>query len=867
MANAEEKILDIRVNYDDAIRKIAEYRTQLDVLRKVEQTLKEDVKEGRISREKANLQLSEAKIATREYTESIRVLEKEILNTRKAEKEQEGSLKSLRSELSNLTSAYDSLSRAEREGAKGKDMAEKIRTVSEELKTAEEETNRFQRSVGSYEQAINSAISSNAPIIGQLKSMTEATGGLSASLMAGVQAVKAFSVQLLALLANPVVAILAAIAVAIMVVVKAINSSEEASNRWNVVIAPLTRSLNFLLSVIQLLAGGILSVVETGAKMVNWLSSIAEKLPIVGDSIKKVNDANKEGIAIAKEKIQIEQQSRKDEVQNAKDALAVSELRTKAKDKEKYTSEERLKFVKQAGDLEEQQADRNVKLAERRLKALQTESQWAENNAETNKELARLEADVYRARKEFFDKTREMKEQENTLIAETAAAEKAAAEKRKEATNKAKEIRDNEIEEIRKAQDEIFKTLKEGVDKQKVITDAQYSRQIEDLKKRLKEEDGLTQKAKDAINQQIKALEQQRSTDLQKLSDERVKKEIENQTKLTETRLAAIKSGSEQEFQLKMQLLQQQRDAELSNTELTEQMRIAIRDKYNKQMDDLSIQHDKDLFTKQQEQVRIQFETQIAQSYGNEEEILRIKAEQKKAELDAIQQMEGESLEAFNLRKLELDNQYKDAKKEITNQEIQTEQEKYEAFASVTGALSQLAEAAGEQSKELAMASKVLALAEIAINTGKAIAAGIAQAQSVPFPGNIAAIATTVATVLSNIAIATKTVKSAKFATGGYVSGPGTESSDSIPAQLSNGESVINARSTDMFAPILSAMNMAGGGVPINVQSTSNQAIGEDMLARAVAKGVMMLPAPVVSVEEFTTVSNRVKYVENLGEL
>ena len=42
--------------------------------------------------------------------------------------------------------------------------------------------------------------------------------------------------------------------------------------------------------------------------------------------------------------------------------------------------------------------------------------------------------------------------------------------------------------------------------------------------------------------------------------------------------------------------------------------------------------------------------------------------------------------------------------------------------------------------------------------------------------------------------------------------GAGTGTSDSIPANLSNGESVINARSTAAFAPLLSAMNEAGGG-------------------------------------------------------
>jgi hypothetical protein len=50
------------------------------------------------------------------------------------------------------------------------------------------------------------------------------------------------------------------------------------------------------------------------------------------------------------------------------------------------------------------------------------------------------------------------------------------------------------------------------------------------------------------------------------------------------------------------------------------------------------------------------------------------------------------------------------------------------------------------------------------------------------------------------------------FAEGGYVTGPGGPKDDKINAKLSNGESVINAKSTKMFGPILSAMNVAGGG-------------------------------------------------------
>lgn len=45
------------------------------------------------------------------------------------------------------------------------------------------------------------------------------------------------------------------------------------------------------------------------------------------------------------------------------------------------------------------------------------------------------------------------------------------------------------------------------------------------------------------------------------------------------------------------------------------------------------------------------------------------------------------------------------------------------------------------------------------------------------------------------------------FASGGYVRGPGTSTSDSIPARLSNGEFVVNAKATKDYLPVLSAIN------------------------------------------------------------
>lgn len=864
-SNVEEKILNIRVRYDDAIRKIAEYRSQLDVLRKREQTLKDDLKAGRISREQYNLKLSETKIATQQYNDAIRMLNKQVQNQLKLEKEQEGSLVALRAELSNATAAYDALSREEREGTKGKELQNHINAITEELKEAEEETQRFYRNVGNYEAAILKAAQSNIPFLDSIIKMQTELGGVKQAFNVGKTAVIGFSKQLLALLTNPIVAILASIAAAIMLVSKAINSSEEASNRWNIITAPLSRSLDFLLNIVQRLAGGILSVVESGAKMLGWMAKMAEKLPGIGKYIKDINAANREAIELAKEEAAIAKQTRTDQVQNAKDQLEVARLRQQAKDKEKFTAEERLAFVKQANKLEEEQAKRNVDLATREFELLRKRSEWAENDAETNDKLAELEAAKYNAEKEYFSKTMELLEQENTIRGEIVTVQKAVAEK-------VAAIKEKEREEIRKAEDEALKIVKDAQEKQFIETKRVYERQIEDLRIRLRTEIGLTSTMRQALNQQIIALEQQKNDALQQLSEEQLMKEVENRQKLISLQLESVKAGSEQEYQLKMQQLVAQRDAELRQKELTEQMKLAITEKYNKEIDDLSIQHENDTAKKQADALKLRLDNELAEAKLNgdsELELLRMQEQQKLELKDSLRRMGEESDAEFRARQLAADQEYLDAKQAVIDKEVEMQQNKGESLSVLAGNLSDLLEQAAGDNENMAQLAKILAIAEVSIAQGVAIAKAVETAtrSSATWIDMLAAIGTVVASVTTVMGKAMKSVKSAKFAQGGKVEGPGSGTSDSIPAMLSNGESVMTAAATSMFAPLLSAFNQIGGGIPINVTASSNQALGEDMLAKAVAKGMMMAPAPVVSVEEFTSVANRVKYVENLGSI
>lgn len=184
------------------------------------------------------------------------------------------------------------------------------------------------------------------------------------------------------------------------------------------------------------------------------------------------------------------------------------------------------------------------------------------------------------------------------------------------------------------------------------------------------------------------------------------------------------------------------------------------------------------------------------------------------------------------------------------------------AIGNAMGNLSNLAEQFADENKALAKASKVLALAQIAIETGVATAKGISQSQSVPFPANIAAIATTIATIVGGIASAVASVKSAKFAKGGLVVGEGTGTSDSIPARLSNGESVITAQATSMFSPLLSALNQMGGGNAIEVPGSN----GTLALEQAIARGMRAAQLS-VSVTEIDRVRDRMDNINAIAQV
>ena len=270
----------------------------------------------------------------------------------------------------------------------------------------------------------------------------------------------------------------------------------------------------------------------------------------------------------------------------------------------------------------------------------------------------------------------------------------------------------------------------------------------------------------------------------------------------------------------------------------------------------------------------------VTQNEFDKLEVQKQAAQDKLDFMQQFQQQEGETEDEYTQRlsdvgmtRIDVETQTMEARKgladvnaQINQGEIKNEEAKKKAFQAVGTSMISMLDTLGESNSAFAKMSKIITLAQIAIDTGKALSAGIASASSLPYPANIAAIATTVATILANVATAISTVKSAKFATGGKVVGPGTGTSDSIPAQLSNGEYVMTARATRMFEPMLAAMNSIGAGVPIGggrnfsvVQNTQDMADSFTEAAQTIR--------PIVSVEEITDAQNRVETIQSLDNI
>lgn len=410
--------------------------------------------------------------------------------------------------------------------------------------------------------------------------------------------------------------------------------------------------------------------------------------------------------------------------------------------------------------------------------------------------------------------------------------------------------------------------------------DTDYDSQV----KALEEAKQRLAKAQEEQTSTVQYYKNLRASINEKARQDQLKAEQEYQQQLNEIRIQGMEN---QLAQLKLHFTEQQQAAHEAYEKLIAENErrhedesqqdyearmadLANDQEYQQQKSELKQQmFDADM-QQQEQQSQLQRDLQAldldvtTEQQMKELEMERDIARQKYGDTIAQGQLEGETQEEYDARVLEANTNFQKSNEAINNAEQKNEQAKLKAFQSVGDGIVSVLNAVGDENSAAAKIAKVITLAQIAIDTGKALSAGIASASSLPYPANLAAIATTVATVLANVATAISTVKSAKFAEGGKVVGPGTGTSDSISASLSNGEYVMTAKATRLFEPLLATMNQIGAGVPIQANNSYREVQNTDAMTEGFSQVVQNMPRPVVSVEEITDTQNRVETIQTL---
>lgn len=400
------------------------------------------------------------------------------------------------------------------------------------------------------------------------------------------------------------------------------------------------------------------------------------------------------------------------------------------------------------------------------------------------------------------------------------------------------------------------------------------------------------QEAKDAA-QKANADFAQADYERTKFHADALAKQVEDEKKAAEKaaklRTAATKKAAEEEKKAAEKAAEEEKKARIKAAEEAHEKLVALWDR--EQADETNRIGGLQMAIAQKEE---EYKNRLlkAQTQGGDtnaqEEMIRIAQEQVNILQEQLQDVETfrTAYEAMGLSGIEIDNKrlealkaLQDAQKALQgaqNKAAEDERKAQERSTAMSiqsaqqlaGALGGLAEAAGADAGVVAM----LAIAESAAAMGAALHKAFSSSATVwdGIAGAVAAISTitTIITQIKSLNSSAEEERSKyRYASGGLVTGPGTGTSDSIPAMLSNGEAVMTAQAVNDWGAMLSAMNVASGGNAIQVSNLPQRNDGMKGMERMMERALMNMPAPIVSVVDINKGQKRVKVQNNLGKL
>lgn len=789
----EEVIIKVDVSTEETAKRLSEVVKGMAELRTEQNELTKEIKAGNDADGQKAQRLAEVQAQIGKLKNEQKQYTAILQNESKVANSYGDSLNEQRRKLADMQKAYDSLNKEWRDSSAGQAFKAQLDAQYDSVLNLEKATGRHQRNVGNYPNVMGGAIGSFGNLDGAIGQVSQAFSNLSTSGVKGLGGVaSAIGNVGKIMIASPILALVGAIVVAFQKLSDAFKKNDTASTNLDRAFSKLKPITQALGEYFDKLAVTLSNVILKMSEGVNAVGKFLNKIGILKGNFEEASKGA-EDLVISTDNL--EEAERQYTVNSAKRSKEISQLRAQVAEKDKYTAKEREEFLKQAIALEQENLQEELNNKRERLRILEeTARQEVDTSDATTNEIAQARAELYRAEESYNNKTRE-------LAGQLVEAQNAQVAEEKKASEEARKIEEERIAEENRIAEEEVKRLEE-----REALKAEILQKFKDTAISLIEDE--TERAialeQDRYTQELEALQAQyEALGTLTLEEEALKKE--NLELLEQEHLARMAEIEEEAYLI-------QEEKRLEREELDEN-KLAKAES-------------------EEEEFALKIETE-------QERLNRLLSldEEAKAKQFKTQEAYEKAVEESEARLSKLQEQQMQARISKATTSMQ-------AIGSVMGSMSQIISAFDDESKESAKAQKVLALGEIAVQTGVAIAQGISSAMSVPFPANLVAIATTIATVVANIASAVSTVKSAKFANGGIVGGS-SYTGDNVNVRVNSGEMILNTRQqAELFA--------VANGQP------TNSGIDYNLLGATMAEAVASQPAPVLDYAEFTAFQKNV---------
>lgn len=726
----------------------------------------------------------------------------------KEEVKQEGSIEQLRGSIAKLTAAYNKMSREERNAAKGTDLAKKIAGLQTELNEANTALLNFRDNVGNYASAAKGFYPLTFQVQQLAREMPSLTVSLQQFFLAISNNVPMFVDELKrATAAN-----------------KALRSEGKATIPvFRQVISSVFSWQTALVLIITLLTA-------YGKEIGSWVKSLfsaKEAIAATEYAQRQLNAAQLEGRNAAQAEVvnlQILYNATQNTALAYKDRLnAVKELQKQYPAYFGNMSQEKIL----AGEL-----SKTYEMLVRNIMA-KAQAEAAQNQIVTNLEkkntieqiqayqnLTRVMADYNRLKAEGAD----------DKMLESYA--KAAYTLRKEVDSELKKMNEDLYNEVR----DNSNSYQEYIDNLDAANNKLVKVATDNLLTFQNTQKGVDESSETSIEQSARWI------------DEFYSKMAKKRTKLlADWRVALGREVSKMESELDKAL--QKTDSEISGN-----------------------------LRKQLEEQELEYRNRISEAHlidndlGAAMEMVNIYKEQiaQIERLEGVYRAAGKTDAEIQAIRIKARMDLQKAEENVANIQIETTHKSLSLAAQTAGNLANVFEQLGGESEKYAAFAKAMAVMQVVLSESVAIAKAWEGNAALPFPANIIATAASVAAIVAAIASALSSTKSTevpKYASGGLITGPGTGTSDSIVARVSNGEAIMTAQAVNDWGAVLSAMNVSSGGNAIQVSNLPQRGDGMRGMEQMMERVLLNLPSPIVLVKDIDNGQRRVKVAANLAKL